>query len=64
MPVNKVNGFTGDGIREVFFLQYRLTSPNDWIVGIVVRLVAQVGGVDHLSKSSDSLSTAGKDFPP
>ena len=40
MPVNKVNGFPGDGIREVFFLQYRLTSPNDWIVGIVVRFVA------------------------
>ena len=64
MPVDKVNGFPGDGIREVFFLQYRLTSSKDWVVGIIVGLVALVGGVDHLAKSSNSLSPAGEYFPP
>ena len=63
MPVNEVNGFAGNGIREVFLLQYRLTSPYDRIVGIVIRFVAQVSRVDHLAESSDSLSTSWEDFP-
>ena len=63
MPVNEVNGFAGNGIGEVFLLPYRLTSAYDRIVGIVVGLVTQVGGVDYLAKSSDSCSTARKYFP-
>ena len=43
MPVNEIDGFSSNGISEVFLFLNGLTSAYDRVVGIVVGLVAQVG---------------------
>ena len=50
MTVNEIAGFAGNGIGKVLFFLDGLTAPHNWIVGIVIRFVAQVSRVDHLSE--------------
>ena len=43
VSLNEIDGFAGDGIGEIFLFPNGLASPDDGVVGIVVRFVAQVG---------------------
>ena len=48
VAIDEVDGFTGQGIGQVFRLHHGLAAAHDGVVGIVVRLViAHVGGVDQ-----------------
>ena len=62
MPVYEIDGLTRNGIGKVFFFLDRLASPNDRVIGVVIRFVAQVSRVDYLSESSYAFSSARQDF--
>jgi hypothetical protein len=63
MPVDEIDGFTGDGIGEVLLFMDWLAASDDRVVGIVVGLVAQVGRIDHLAEGSPAFSSTRQNAP-